>query len=229
MTAAAASAARHDPALQTLIEKWAVPPAELLGHLPRAGQQLDYLGHADCTRALLEADLAWTWEPVATNDAGEPLIVVRDATARMWIRLTVCGVTRLGVGTCPAATFDVEKQLVGDALRNAAMRFGVALSLWSKSEWTDLADSPPPPEGWKSLIDHDVWRGVVRARGAKLPLHLQGEFAVWWKQQAWRWPLTAVQATLYSEQLGMLEAKAADEAADIQPVETADERPHRAS
>jgi hypothetical protein len=203
------SAAHRDPALQALFDRWATPPKELLGHLPKAGQQLDYLGHADTTRALLEADLAWTWEPVAVNEAGEPLIVVRDGTARMWIRLTVCGVTRLGVGTVPAGAFDVEKQLVGDALRNAAMRFGVALSLWSKSEWDD---TPAVPEGWKSIIDHDVWRGVVRARGAKLPLDLQGEFAAWWKQQQWKWPLTAEQAGAYSMQLADLEAKAEQQA-----------------
>ena len=52
----------------------------------------------------------------------------------LWIKLTVGGVTRLGYGSVTPEAYDPEKQLIGDALRNAAMRFGVALDLWSKSD-----------------------------------------------------------------------------------------------
>jgi hypothetical protein len=208
----AVPAVRRDPVLEALVEKWATPPKELIGKLPKGGQQLDYLGHADVTKALLETDLTWSWEPVATNEAGEPLIVVREATARMWIRLTVCGVTRLGVGTCPAATFDVEKQLIGDAIRNAAMRFGVALSLWSKQEWAEHTEPalPTVPEGWETLEEHDAWRHGVRLRAKKLSLDAQGEFAEWWratvKAEGWKWPLTGDQADMYSAKLAEIEA-----------------------
>ena len=30
--------------------------------------------------------------------------------------------------------FELEKQLISDAIRNAAMRFGVALDLWAKED-----------------------------------------------------------------------------------------------
>jgi hypothetical protein len=55
----------------------------------------------------------------------------------MWIRLTVAGMSRLGVGTCPSGQFETEKVLIGDAIRNAAMRFGVALNLWIKGHAED--------------------------------------------------------------------------------------------
>jgi hypothetical protein len=95
---------------------------------------IDYAGHAELTTRLLDVDPWWNWEPAAWTEDGEPKINVRGNPARMWIKLTVAGVTRLGVGTCSANKDDVEKELIGDALRNAAMRFGAALDLWSKSE-----------------------------------------------------------------------------------------------
>ncbi len=109
-------------------------PPGAIGQLPRAGIKLDYVGHAAVTDRLLKADPAWTWEPLAFGDDGRPLIIVRGSEASMWIRLTVCDVTRIGVGTVKSDAFEVEKQLIGDAIRNAAMRFGVALDLWSKEE-----------------------------------------------------------------------------------------------
>jgi hypothetical protein len=56
-----------------------------------------------------------------------------DKNNGMWIRLTVCGVTRLGYGHAEGKTGgDAIKEVIGDALRNAAMRFGAALDLWHK-------------------------------------------------------------------------------------------------
>ena len=92
--------------------------------LPAA--HLDYVGHAAVTDRLLSVDPAWTWEPLALDQMGLPSL---DRDGNLWIRLTVCGVTRLGVGDGPDM-----KQRIGDALRNAAMRFGVALALWTKDE-----------------------------------------------------------------------------------------------
>ncbi len=91
---------------------------------------LDYVGHAALTDRLLDADPNWTWEPVATDDHGLPMT---DADGGMWIRLTVCGMTRLGYGDAQGkAGPDATKERIGDALRNAAMRFGAALDLWHK-------------------------------------------------------------------------------------------------
>jgi hypothetical protein len=94
---------------------------------------LDYVGHAAMTDRLLDADPAWNWEPVAFSETGLPAF---DATGGLWIRLTVRGVTRLGYGNAAGKSYmDVgsrEKECIGDALRNAAMRFGAALDLWHK-------------------------------------------------------------------------------------------------
>lgn len=95
---------------------------------------LDYVGHAALTDRLLDTDPTWSWEPVSFRD-GLPAF---DGTGGLWIKLTVCGVTRLGYGHAaakpgvdPGAR---EKEVIGDALRNAAMRFGAALDLWHKGD-----------------------------------------------------------------------------------------------
>jgi hypothetical protein len=123
--------------MPTAWEKLRQPfPEERIGKLPRAGVELDYVGHADVTDRLLSVDPRWTWEPMALTPEGLPLFV-RDGKGQpvgLWIRLTVNEHTRLGFGSVMASAFDAEKQLIGDALRNAAMRFGVALDLWRKEE-----------------------------------------------------------------------------------------------
>jgi hypothetical protein len=94
---------------------------------------LDYVGHAATTARLLEADENWTWEPAAWSEEGLPRF---DKAGGLWIRLTVCGVSRLGYGNADsknnADAGAREKEVIGDAIRNAAMRFGWALELWHK-------------------------------------------------------------------------------------------------
>lgn len=104
---------------------------------------LDYVGHGAVTDRLLEVDPSWTWEPFAVDAAGLPAL---DKYGNLWIRLTVLGVTRIGVGDGASM-----KVLIGDALRNAAMRFGVALDLWirgdgldEKAEGDERIAAPPP-------------------------------------------------------------------------------------
>ena len=93
---------------------------------------LDYVGHAALTDRLLDTDPMWTWEPVAIGQDGLPAI---DRNGGLWIKLTVCGVTRLGYGSADGKQGgDAVKELIGDALRNAAMRFGAALDLWHKGD-----------------------------------------------------------------------------------------------
>jgi hypothetical protein len=96
---------------------------------------LDYVGHAALTDRLLDADPLWSWEPCAFGPDGLPAF---DKTGGLWIRLTVCGHSRLGYGHAESSTFkDIgsrEKEVIGDALRNAAMRFGAALDLWHKGD-----------------------------------------------------------------------------------------------
>lgn len=91
---------------------------------------LDYVGHAAVTNRLLAVDPAWSWEPIAFDEHGQPVL---DRNGGMWIRLTVCDVTRLGYGNAEGKTGgNAIKEIIGDAIRNAAMRFGVAVDLWHK-------------------------------------------------------------------------------------------------
>lgn len=119
------------------------------GWLSPAHIHIDFVGHAHVTDRLLSADPEWTWEPLAFDPQGLPLVTRNpEGHSVLWIRLAVAGVTRLGVGTAPAGGFEVEKQLIGDAIRNAAMRFGVALTLWAKADLeSSLAHetAEPPP------------------------------------------------------------------------------------
>jgi len=111
-------------------------PPDVIGKLPKAGVTLDFVGHAHVTDRFLSVDPHWNWEPFALDDRGLPAF---DNAGGLWIKLTICGVTRLGYGDGPD-----PKQRIGDALRNAAMRFGVALDLWAK---TDLESQLPNGDG----------------------------------------------------------------------------------
>lgn len=114
-----------------------IPPPEKVQQVNKGNFIADVLGHADTTDLLLDHDPEWAWEPYAEDEHGLPKVLY-DASGRprgMWIRLTVHGHTRIGIGTCSPTASDPYKELIGDAIRNAAMRFGVALSLWTRSEW----------------------------------------------------------------------------------------------
>ncbi|MCX5000951.1 hypothetical protein [Streptomyces longwoodensis] len=101
-------------------------------YITQAHMHLDYVGHAELTNRLLEADPLWSWEPVAFDAQGLPAF---DSNGGLWIRLTVCGHTRLGYGDSQGKSGpNAVKEAIGDALRNAAMRFGAALDLWAKSD-----------------------------------------------------------------------------------------------
>lgn len=114
-------------------------PPNTVGKLPKGGMMLDFVGHAAVTDRLLSVDPEWKWEPFATDEQGLPAL---DAAGNLWIRLTVGGVTRIGVGDGKNM-----KERIGDALRNAAMRFGVALALWTKDELESghSAEEKPKP------------------------------------------------------------------------------------
>ncbi len=99
---------------------------------------LDYVGHAALTDRLLDVDPFWNWEPLSVDDHGFPRL---DKDNGMWIKLTVCGVTRMGFGDAQGKNGpNATKELIGDALRNAAMRFGAALDLWHKGDLHDTEE-----------------------------------------------------------------------------------------
>ena len=117
-------------------------PKSAIGKLPKAGLQLDFVGHAAVTQRLLEVDPEWSWEPAGFDDQGLPAF---DEHGGLWIRLTVCGVTRYGYGEPQGGdVYDRRKGAIGNAIRNAAMRFGVALDLWSKDDIHTTFEEPKP-------------------------------------------------------------------------------------
>lgn len=115
------------------LQKLRVPfPANQISYLPKGGVKLAYVGHAALTDRLLDVDPVWTWEPLALDERGLPAL---DEVGGLWIRLTVCGVTRIGYGDSGTKKGgDAMKERIGDALRNAGMRFGAALDLWHKGD-----------------------------------------------------------------------------------------------
>jgi hypothetical protein len=129
--------------LDEVLNKYGVPDPRIVGKLPKGGMQLDFVGHADVTKMLIEIDSCWSWEPVAFDADGLPAYRVENGMAHMAGWLTVHGVRRLGIGSVAHNKPDLLKELASDFLRNAAMRFGVCLSLWTKQEWDDI-DKPAP-------------------------------------------------------------------------------------
>lgn len=107
-------------------------------HATSKTQHLEYVGHAALTKRLLDTDIGWEWNPLALDAKGLPLF---DEKGGLWIKLTVCGMTRLGYGQAVdnqyAEIGSRTKELIGDAMRNAGMRFGMALELWHKGDFED--------------------------------------------------------------------------------------------
>lgn len=156
-------------------------PAEAIGKLPKPTKRdapkgkcqecggyhglpavhLDYVGHAAVTKRFLEVDPEWTWEPFAVDASGLPAL---DREGNLWIKLTICGVTRPGVGD--GANM---KERIGDALRNAAMRFGVALDLWAKEDISDTISAGASPDHQRgeggAAIAQPTQRRNVAVRG----------------------------------------------------------------
>lgn len=104
---------------------------ECVGKLPKGGVMLDYVGHANITARLNAVDPLWTWQPFAVDEHGLPAMDYNAAgqPVGMWIYLTIFGKTLPAYGDGKG-----QKEIIGDALRNGAMRFGVGLYLWSKDE-----------------------------------------------------------------------------------------------
>jgi hypothetical protein len=135
-------------ALLELLKEWWNPPDELIATLPKGGISLKYLGHSDTSRALTECDPFWTWEPMSYTDDGQPFLTLNDQgqPVGLWAWLTVCGCRRPCYGSVMPGKGDALKELIGDCIRNGAMRFGVAGALWSKAdrvEGTEKASKAP--------------------------------------------------------------------------------------
>jgi hypothetical protein len=135
--------------LEEIISKYGVPDPKIVGKLPKGGMQLDFVGHADVVKALCEIDSAWSMEPVAFDANGLPAFRVENGMAHMAAWMTIHGVRRLGIGSVMHNKPDLFKELQSDAIRNCAMRFGIYLSLWTKSEWEDVSYTSSTPSAPK--------------------------------------------------------------------------------
>ncbi len=164
---------------------------------------LKYIGHAEATNRLLNVDPFWNWEPLALDQVGLPQY---DGNRGMWIRLTVCGMTRIGYGDAGTKSgANAVKEIIGDAIRNAAMRFGMALDLWTSSELAiiesggasleqDRESSAPPaasqsaseasPEdafqervrnGWNNLVATEMALAEAKKKGINHVVPFEGD------------------------------------------------------
>jgi hypothetical protein len=132
--------------LPLVAEKWAQPPAALISKLDRGkGVKLDYLGHADTTLALIDVDPEFTYD-YARDERGRMDVYEMGSNWVLEGTVTVHGVTRPCVGTCEKRKAEVHKELLGDLLRNGAMRFGIATALWSKLDDATDAHFAKPAE-----------------------------------------------------------------------------------
>jgi len=128
--------------LRKILKDHAVPDPKIVSKLPKGGRELDYIGHADVTRILLGVDPTWTIEPAAYDEAGLPARVTIGNMVQAGFWMTLLGHTRYCVGSVEDRKSDIGKELLSDAIRNGAMRYGIALSLWTKAEWEDLGAVP---------------------------------------------------------------------------------------
>lgn len=159
--------------LRDVPDRWADPPSHMIGKLPKGGAQLDYMGHADITLALIDVDPEWTWEPGWHSTAG-PIDPFAMGPGVLLARLTVHGKTLPCVGTIEARKVDTEsalKELVSDMLRNGAMRFGIATLLWAKSQrrGTDPDESHAPAARRQRQLEQPPWTvAMMKAKAVEL-------------------------------------------------------------
>ncbi len=128
-----------------------------------ASIHLDFVGHADVTDRLLTVDPHWTWRPFTAEEIAGIPPTLRNG---LWIWLTILGIERPGFGDEEGGKG--AKEAIGDAIRNAAMRHGVALSLWAKGDrdWahTEKTDSgEPAPERPAQRAAQDDLDGMATA------------------------------------------------------------------
>lgn len=141
-----------------------VPPSAVQ-RCPRCGKthalparHLKYVGHARVTERLNEVDPAWGWRPMVTTASGEPV-----THGGLWIYLTVCGVERIGFGDAGGKDGpDAVKEMIGDAIRNAAMRFGCGLAMWMDED--DEVTWPPDGDDGRAAFKPHLPARATRAQ-----------------------------------------------------------------
>jgi hypothetical protein len=123
----------------------------------KKGTNLDYISHATVTRRLLEVDPNYTLKVAENPLTGEQRIIHDPLTGiptTMCVELTIHGTTFQGYGSYTPSMKQVDlnamiengekwsyqrdpdayKKMFSDGLSTAAMRAGIALQLWDKTE-----------------------------------------------------------------------------------------------
>lgn len=163
---------------------------------------LHYAGHANITMRLNEAagPDGWSWTPAFVDPTPLQAELLRGAVAAgnadltrllfeqvatsgvfrggpdgMWISLTIRGVTKLGFADAAGKNGpNAWKELIGDGLRNAAMRFGVGTYLWAKSDTADALKTRNPEGDADQQPDlpsaADVTKALATALDAAQPI-----------------------------------------------------------
>lgn len=156
---------RHNKAKCGVCDAWITP-----AHI-----HLDFVGHADVTDRFLEADPEWTWEPWALDSHGLPAF---DEHGGLWMKLTIAGVTRPGYGDAQGKRGpNAVKEAIGDGLRNAGLRFGVAIDLWRKDfpEAEQASPRPRPAERPEPQPETDQkWLASITERITKFATPAEG-------------------------------------------------------
>lgn len=129
---------------------------------------LDYVGHAGITERLNSVDPFWNIDFKKYDEKGVPVIDYANGVA--YFTLTVLGISRTCIGDAGGKKLDGNghKEMFGDAIRNGAMRFGVATYLWSKSEKAQqLREFPEghtaeavPARNWQQLYQQAHSQGA---------------------------------------------------------------------
>ena len=125
-------------------------PPELIKKVDKGFGPVDYVDHAHVTERLNQVIPGWTWEPMARTEQGLPVF---DEIGGLWIWLELPDGTKMpGYGEPGQRGHDAIKGAISDALKNAAMRLGVALDLWKGTPVERVkVEQPSYPRGGPAL------------------------------------------------------------------------------
>ncbi len=145
---------------------------------------VDVVGHGRTRKRIMDADPAWSWRPESPHPDIPVIDYENGQPVGMWISLTILGVTHYGYGDVGLGVVSPMKQLIGDAIRNAAMNFGVGIDLWIKEPFID--DRPAGGPGGRTGGRGGYRRPDTRPNA---PVRATGERART-RGDIWKWART---------------------------------------
>jgi len=139
-------------------------PAALITKVNKGYGDIDTMNHAVATDRLNRAAPGWTYEisrfiEVEGKDGQPHLLAIYGS-------MTIGTVTRWEVGEVerPSTYGDEMKKALSDFIKRGAMRFGVGIELWSKSDMT-----VPAPASSRKPDPDSVAQGPDLGTGSALP------------------------------------------------------------